>query len=246
MKHQLTAELPAGRPTGTSTAASTEESAGRSTGAPTGASAGLATELREGTRAEHRAAESAGFVTALLDGRLGPDAYADLAAQQLGVYRALEAGGGRLTGAAAVLVAPELARTAALEADLAHLWGPAWRGRVEPVPAVRRYVSRLDAVAATDVGYAAHAYVRYLGDLSGGQVVAAMLRRHYGVAEEGLRFYRFDGIEKVKPYKDAYRARLDALPFGATERAAVVAEARYALRLNREVFDDLADRHLRS
>ncbi|WP_454778149.1 biliverdin-producing heme oxygenase [Georgenia muralis] len=208
-------------------------------------STGLATELREGTRAEHRAAESAGFVTALLGGRLGPDAYADLAAQQLGVYRSLEAGGGRLTGAAAVLVAPELARAAALEADLAHLWGPAWSGRVEPVPAVRRYVSRLDAVAATDVGYAAHAYVRYLGDLSGGQVVAAMLRRHYGVAEAGLRFYRFDGIERIKHYKDAYRARLDALPFGATDRAAVVAEARYALRLNREVFDDLAERHLR-
>lgn len=39
----------------------------------------------------------------------------------------------------------------------------------------------------------AHAYVRYLGDLSGGQVIGARLRKAYGLnGLDGRRFYYFD------------------------------------------------------
>lgn len=93
------------------------------------------------------------------------------------------------------------------------------------------------------MGYLAHAYTRYLGDLSGGQVARTMLVRHYGLGDSELSFYRFDGIDKVKPYKDDYRAALDAVPLSLSERDAVVDEAVLAFELNSDLFADLGERH---
>jgi heme oxygenase (biliverdin-producing, ferredoxin) len=59
--------------------------------------------------------------------------------------------------------------------------------------------------------YVAHHYTRYLGDLSGGQVIGAMIERHYGATPEQLTFFSFEGIEKPVPYKREYRTALDAL-----------------------------------
>ena len=33
-----------------------------------------------------------------------------------------------------------------------------------------------------------HYHVRYMGDLSRGLIISCMVRRHYGVASEGLKF----------------------------------------------------------
>ena len=44
----------------------------------------------------------------------------------------------------------------------------------------------------------AHAYTRYLGDLSGGQILKKIAQRGMGLqGSEGLAFYEFDKIEKV-------------------------------------------------
>ncbi|MDD9205806.1 biliverdin-producing heme oxygenase, partial [Georgenia sp. 10Sc9-8] len=153
----------------------------------------LSTALREGTCEEHRAAESTGFVTDLLAGRLSVAAYADMAAQHYLVYRELERAGDVVatTGWATPIMLPALRRLPALEVDLTHLLGPCWHDRLRPTAAVRRYVSRLAQVGRTRTGYPAHAYVRYLGDLSGGQVVGRMLARHYAVDARALNFYHF-------------------------------------------------------
>ena len=50
---------------------------------------------------------------------------------------------------------------------------------------------------------------------------------------------RFERIEKVKPYKDGYRARLDALSLIPDEQARVVDEVRVAFTLNQQLFDEL-------
>lgn len=206
----------------------------------------LSVLLREGTRAEHDHAEHSPFVTALVAGELPVLAYADLAAQHHAIYSALEAAGEslRLAGQDGALVRPELLRGAALERDLAHLVGPAWRETVRLHPATLRYATRL-AQSSTDIArYAAHAYTRYLGDLSGGQIIKRMLERHHGLGPEGVEFYTFTAIAKIKPFKDAYRATLDALPLDEASRARAVAEAGAAFRLNSELFADLAEAHL--
>ncbi|MEN5074239.1 biliverdin-producing heme oxygenase [Isoptericola cucumis] len=205
----------------------------------------LSARLREGTRAEHAEAESEGFVERLLAGRLDVAAYADLAAQQLVVYRALEEASGRmrLDARGRTLVFDALTRVPAIERDLAHLYGPGWRDAVVTRPATEVYAARLRDVGGDLACYAAHAYTRYLGDLSGGQVVKRMLERHYGLDGAGLEFYTFAGIPKAKPFKDTYRERLDGLALSGPETDAAVAEAQRAFRLNRAVFAELGTAH---
>ncbi|PJI93726.1 heme oxygenase (biliverdin-producing) [Luteimicrobium subarcticum] len=201
--------------------------------------------LREGTREEHERAEASGFVGSLLEGRLDVAAYADLAAQQLAVYRALET-----ESAVAVqdprganLVFDELTRTPSIERDLDFLLGPDWSERITLHPATLEYVTHLQGVGADLPRYAAHAYTRYLGDLSGGQIIKRMLERHYDLGPAGLAFYTFDEIPKAKPFKDLYRERLDALALTADEADRAVDEACVAFRLNAAMFADLGTVH---
>ncbi|GIJ00058.1 heme oxygenase [Sediminihabitans luteus] len=203
--------------------------------------------LREGTRPEHEAAESSGFVEQLMRGELDVAAYADLAAQQYAIYGALEAASAvvRHDAQGATLVFDELTRTPSIERDLAFLVGEDWAERITIHPATEAYAAHLRGLGDDVARYAAHAYTRYLGDLSGGQIIKRMMERHYGLSVDGLAFYTFDEIPKAKPFKDVYRERLDGLALDAEQTARTVAEAKLAFRLNSAVFADLGAVHVR-
>lgn len=207
----------------------------------------LSATLRAATRTAHETAETRPFITALMRGELTPAAYADLAAQHLAVYAALEAAGPavRSLPGGADIVIDHLERVPAIEADLAHLLGPGWREQARTLPATERYATHLRAVAPTSVAaFAAHAYVRYLGDLSGGQAIKAILQRSYGLPDEAVGFYTFAAVPKPKLFKDEYRALLDALPLDEGDRAVAVAEARLAFELTTDLFTELGAAHL--
>lgn len=202
----------------------------------------LSVLLRDATRDEHERTESSPFVVALLDGRLDRRAYAALLEQSYLFYSVLEEAGDRWRGDAVIgeFISDALTRKDALEKDLAWLSGPEWRDRLAPLPATQRYVDRLRQVCfSSRSGFVAHHYTRYLGDLSGGQIIRSKLRSIYGLTEDGVRFYIFDGIAKPKVFKDDYRALIDAVPWDTGERTGLIAEANEAFRLNRGVFDDL-------
>ena len=56
----------------------------------------------------------------------------------------------------------------------------------------------------------------------------------------GIAFYQFDASEKPKPYKDGYRARLDALPLTADGKERVVGEVKVVFGLNGAIFEELS------
>lgn len=203
----------------------------------------LSALLREGTREVHETAERSGFVERLLSGGLDVPAYADLAVQQQAIYAALEQASAdvRADARGATLVFDELERTPAIAADLAHLYPTGTLPSV--LPATLEYAARLREVGTHLPLYAAHAYTRYLGDLSGGQIIKRMMQRHYGMGEAGLAFYTFPEIPKAKPFKDLYRERLDGLALSDAEVAEAVEEARLAFRLNTAMFAQLGARH---
>ncbi len=213
--------------------------------APTDQLVPLSQRLREGTRPEHEQAESSGFVEKLMSGALDVAAYADLAAQQWAIYGALEEASAAIRDddQGVTLVFDELTRTPEIEKDLAFLVGPDWAERITVHPATERYVARLREVGTSLPAYAAHAYTRYLGDLSGGQIIKRMLERHYGLTSDGLAFYTFVEIPKSKPFKDVYRERLDGLALTPAQIDETVAEAKLAFRLNSDLFADLGAVH---
>lgn len=207
----------------------------------------LSTRLRDATRPQHEHAETRSFVTELMSGGLGEngrEAYIALARQHHAIYRALEGAGDRL--ASSSVVAPfllsELTREPSLAADLQVLAGPRWQ-ELDVLPATHRYVERLEAIGEPAT-YIAHAYTRYLGDLSGGQIIGRMLQRHYGLEPSELTFYAFEQIPKPKPFKDHYRALLDAAALTEAEQEACAEEAKGAFDLNAALFVELGARFL--
>ncbi|KHJ70985.1 heme oxygenase (biliverdin-producing) [Rhodococcus sp. Chr-9] len=204
---------------------------------------GFAERIRLETQQAHSDTENSVFVSELLGGKLSTEAHAALIAQTWFVYDSLERIGRSYADdpIAGPFLSDELLRTAALEADLDFLVGSDWRDRITPLPATVAYVDRLVQVAAVSPeAFLAHHYLRYLGDLSGGQIIRRMLERAYGYERDGLRFYIFDGIPKTKPFKDAYRAKLDAAPLDGDQQQTVIDEANLVYGLNGGLFADLA------
>jgi heme oxygenase len=222
------------------------------TAAPAGA-AGFATLLRSATATLHREAEQSAFMGDLLGGRLGVDAYAELTGQLWFVYAALEQAGRELAEHPVVgpFVDPALHRTEALARDLRHLRGSRWQRRLVALPATARYTARLREVAREwPVGFIAHHYTRYLGDLSGGQVIRGIAERTWGFAHkgDGVRFYVFEGIGNPAAFKRAYREKLDEAgeSVGDIEQRRIAEEAGRAFQLNTALFQDLGGRRAAS
>jgi heme oxygenase len=201
----------------------------------------LSERLRAATAARHRAAEASGIMPRLLAGRLDRSAYAALLRNLHALYEALEAALDR--HAASALVAPvrlpALYRAAALGRDLDHLWGAGWPG-LPLCQSMRAYLARIGALAAGEPGLlAAHVYVRYLGDLSGGQILREVVARAFGLRDgRGLAFYSF-GEATAQTAKARLRAGLDALPLDAAGADALVAEALDAFERHIELFLEL-------
>jgi hypothetical protein len=122
----------------------------------------------------------------------------------------------------------------------------------QPSPAAKQYVERIEYLKGhSPTLIIAHAYTRYLGDLSGGQILARAASKAYGLPEGvGTAFYCFDGIGSdpadIKAFKKSYRASLDALRLSAVEADAMVSEASNAFLLNILIFEerDVAAGHL--
>ncbi len=201
----------------------------------------LSAALRERTRDVHADAEGSSFVRELLEGERTRDDYTALVGQQYFVYEALESVAEALRDdpTAAAFISPKLTRLPAIEADLDFLQ-PGWRDALAPLPATSRYTARIREMAEWPGGFVAHHYTRYLGDLSGGQVIRTLLQRRFGFDTNGVGFYVFAEIAKPKLFKDTYREQLDAAPWTEAEQDRVVEEARRAFRHNAEMFADLA------
>jgi heme oxygenase (biliverdin-producing, ferredoxin) len=206
----------------------------------------LSTAMREGSRAEHEAAEGSAFMADLLDGGLVAQAYTDYLLRYRVVYAALEQA--LRDHAADPLVAavhdPALERLGAIDGDLAH-WAPG-ADPAAPVdsPAATAYRDRIveaadQAAAGWGGALVAHHYTRYLGDLSGGQAIGRVLDRTFDLDGAGTAFYGFTDIPRPKPYKDAYRARLDDLGLDAADVDRIVAEVKVVFGLNQAVFAEL-------
>jgi heme oxygenase len=206
----------------------------------------FSTVIRTASHEQHMEAETSTFMSDLLGGRLAVDAYARYTEQLWFVYEALETGAERLASdpSAGPFIRPELFRLAALERDLAHLRGAGWRAGLSALPATEEYAARVRQCADRwPAGYIAHHYTRYLGDLSGGQIIRGKAEQTWGFARkgDGVRFYVFEGIGNPAAFKRAYRELLDGIRADDLEKQRIVAECKRAFALNTAVFRALGE-----
>jgi len=152
--------------------------------------------LKELTYEQHRRAETRPFVKVLFSGSVDPRIYATYLKNQHPIYEILEVCAmphGLLSGL------PEIRRAPAILEDFVELWKPEYG---EPVlcPVVKDYRDYILSIKDDPKKLLAHLYVRHMGDLSGGQMIA---KRVPGAG----KYYQFgDDPEKIK---EAIRSKLD-------------------------------------
>lgn len=195
--------------------------------------------LRAATAALHRHAETRPLITALLRGTLALADYTTLLRNLQPLYAALETRLDETRTLPAAVRGPALRRREALERDLCALIGPDW-AQQPPDAAALAYAAHLQAIDAP--GLLAHAWLRYLGDLAGGQMLARAVGRLIGQDDgDGCAFYRFPSPGPAA-LASGFRAALDTLPLTAAEEQRLVDEACAGFRRHAALFDALYER----
>jgi heme oxygenase len=205
----------------------------------------LAQALKAGTAVSHQAAEDVHFVRNFIQGKIDRQIYGKMVGMLYHVYVKLEA---CLDQAGpkhfSTLHFPlQLSREQALEEDL-DFWHGSHVNKDAALnfmtPAVKDYMDRLDYLLEHDpILLLAHSYTRYLGDLSGGKILARVARRALDLQEDGLAFYEFAHVPSAKRFKDTYRQAMDAMPLTAHQVVKLVGEANVAFLLNMRLFEEL-------
>ena len=216
--------------------------------AATGAGPRFSAALREATADVHRRAERTGFLAELIRGRATSQGYALYLRNLVPIYVALETAldanvgraraGGSGTDVPVAFTDTRLRRLPALLVDLEALAGPRWERTLPVLPQAEAYAL---AIRAAGRGHllVAHAYVRLLGDLSGGQILKPLLARFHGFGPEALAFYDFPALADLNAPKVAMREALDAVP--RDHEGAIIAEALDAFRHNIAVSEAISD-----
>ncbi len=206
-------------------------------------SSNLATKLREGTKKSHTMAENTGFIACFLKGTVEKTSYRTLVSDLYFVYSAMEEELERQKDHPIIsqIYFPELNRKPALEQDLYYYYGANWRDNIAPSAAAQDYIARIRAASNTAPELlVAHSYTRYLGDLSGGQILKGIAQRGMNLVEgEGTNFYEFPTIADEKAFKAKYRQAMNDLPVDEATANRIVDEANDAFGMNMKMFKEL-------
>lgn len=174
---------------------------------------GLADAMKTHTWALHGEAERTGTIGDLLKQRASLESYVLLARNFLPVYRLLDETFeqvGALPGMH-LYFRPGLRRAHALAADVSALAGPAFENDLPLLPETQDYCTQIEQ--ARTQGAAAllgHVYVRYLGDLYGGQTLNRLLGKSLGIEEHALAFYAFGDIPDLISFRNGFRAAINS------------------------------------
>lgn len=200
----------------------------------------LSGRLREATHAMHRNAETSRFMRRLLKGEIEAATLCILLRNLHALYEFLESRLDGLSGTTGDNAAwmHRLYRTSALTNDLDRLRGSDWQSH--PLAcAMENYLDHLKLVSADrSVLLMAHAYVRYMGDLSGGQLLSDIIGRTLAMHEPaGLAFFHFEG--DPSGLKDRFRSMLDGLRLDSATEQDMVIEANRAFEHHVLLFQEL-------
>nr|4WMH_A Chain A, Heme oxygenase 2 [Homo sapiens] len=207
--------------------------------------ADLSELLKEGTKEAHDRAENTQFVKDFLKGNIKKELFKLATTALYFTYSALEEEMERNKDhpAFAPLYFPmELHRKEALTKDMEYFFGENWEEQVQCPKAAQKYVERIHYIGQNEPELlVAHAYTRYMGDLSGGQVLKKVAQRALKLPStgEGTQFYLFENVDNAQQFKQLYRARMNALDLNMKTKERIVEEANKAFEYNMQIFNEL-------
>jgi heme oxygenase len=125
--------------------------------------------LRELTKEAHNNAERQEFVKILFSGSINPQLYATFLKNQHPQYEILEV---CAMPHALLSGLPDIRRAPAILSDFLELWGKDNTEQPQILPVVNDYMQHILSIKDDPKKLMAHLYVRHMGDLAGGQMIA--------------------------------------------------------------------------
>jgi heme oxygenase len=144
--------------------------------------------LRDLTKDAHTNAERQEFVKILFSGKINPKLYATFLKNQHPCYEILEVCSMIHPGLMSGL--PDIRRAPAIITDFLELWGDD-KEEAQILPVVQKYMDHIMSIKDDPKKLMAHIYVRHMGDLAGGQMIAKK------VPGSG-RMYQFEDPDTLK------------------------------------------------
>ncbi|XP_038612304.1 heme oxygenase 1 [Tachyglossus aculeatus] len=207
----------------------------------------LSEALKEATKEVHAQAENVEFLKNFQKGQVSRSGFKLVMSSLYHIYGALEEELERHKAHPAhapVYFPEELSRQPALREDMEYWYGPSWREEIPFPEATRKYVARLRQLGREEPELlVAHAYTRYLGDLSGGQILKKIAQKalHLPGSGEGLAFFSFPAIANATKFKQLYRSRMNSIEMSPETKMKVLEEARASFLFNIRVFEELQE-----
>lgn len=150
--------------------------------------------LKELTYEEHKYAETRPFVKVLFKGDIDPLLYATYLYNQFPMYEILEV----CTMPHGILNdVPGILRSKAIREDFDELWKDDSKPALCPV--VEDYVRYIISIRDDPKRLMSHIYVRHMGDLAGGQMIAKRIPGNG-------KYYQFNNVDELKT---KIRAKID-------------------------------------
>lgn len=203
--------------------------------------------LKQGVWKEHEEAENSVFTQAILKGNLTREAYRQFLVELREVYMALEemAELNKDNPSFGPIHFPtEMSRLKSLEEDLEFFYGPDWCQQVKPMTqGSKDYAARIREVGKMDpLLLVAHSYVRYIGDMSGGQQLKYKISKNLQLPStgEGVHFFIFNEIDNIRQFKTFYFGNMNSIDVSQEDVEKLVREAKSGFMFNIKMFKDMA------
>ena len=181
-------------------------------------------DIKELTLEQHKNAERQEFVQTLMSGSIHPELYATYLYNQLQCYAELEKLG---MHNGLFRQTPGLQRAENIYKDYSRLWTK----EEKPVitDSTKEYIKHINTITDDPEKLYAHIYVRHLGDLSGGQMIAKKVpaKKYYDFGANAKEWKRIVK-EIINEYVNTYQIN-------------VVAEAIYCFESATKLFGEMND-----
>lgn len=208
----------------------------------------LADHFLNTTSRVHTELENHAFVKKLTKGDLTVQEYGQHLANLTVIYQALEEGiknSCHLHAGLKSIYFPYLERYQSLQEDLQSESFQYFT--FEPSQAAKDYVSHLKFLAETrPILLIAHAYVRYLGDLSGGMFIKRYIAKKW---PDAVHFYDFTELLRetehisILRFKEIYRKRMNSIVVNSDDHSALIQESIKGFEYAKNLFDCILDKN---
>ena len=181
-------------------------------------------DIKELTLEQHKNAERQEFVKILMSGNIDHKLYATYLYNQLQCYAELEKWGNHN---GLFRQTPGLQRAENIHKDYSKLWIKSEKPVI--TQSTKEYIEHINTITDDPEKLYAHIYVRHLGDLSGGQMIAKKVpaKRYYDFGANGKEWKRIVK-EIINNYLNAYEMN-------------VVPEARLCFEYATRLFGEMND-----